>query len=223
MVESWVFTTKDLAASFAGLAKKLDEADLLALAGGFSALDEPEGAAKYMELVFRNEQVQAAFNRLIDRKGYVLGLGNGFQALVKLGVFYNSKIEAPEKVTMGFAYNPLGRHQSQMVLTRAMTSTSPWLSRTEDKDYWTLISQGETCFYMSKKDRELLEKRGQIATVYVENPTGSQMDIEGLVSPCGQIFGRLGHDERLGSGLYANVSDGRSMEIFKSVVENARR
>lgn len=223
VVESWVFTTKDLAASFAGLAKKLDEADLLALAGGFSALDEPEGAAKYMELVFRNEQVQAAFNRLIDRKGYVLGLGNGFQALVKLGVFYNSKIEAPEKVTMGFAYNPLGRHQSQMVLTRAMTSTSPWLSRTEDKDYWTLISQGETCFYMSKKDRELLEKRGQIATVYVENPTGSQMDIEGLVSPCGQIFGRLGHDERLGSGLYANVSDGRSMEIFKSVVENARR
>lgn len=222
-VESWVFTTKDLDVSLSALAEKLDQADVLALAGGFSAMDDPEGATKYMELVFRREPVEAAFNRLIDRRGFVLGLGNGFQTLVKLGVFYNSRIEAPEKVTMGFAYNPMGRHQSQMVLTRAIARRSPWLSKVEDRNYWTLISQGEASFFMSEADKKLLQERNQIATVYVENPVGSQMDIEGLISPCGLIFGRLGHEERLDSGLYANVSDGGSMEIFKSVVDSIRR
>lgn len=222
-LDSWVFTDWDLEESLDTLASKIDETDLLVLAGSFSALEEPEGAAKYMELVFRQDKVKKAFHRLLDREGLVLGLDNGFEALINLGVFYEGRIEDRKRITMGLDHNRLGRYQAQMVKIAPVNKKGPWLERARDEDYWTLFSQAKGRFYMGKEDEKLLEERGQIATVFVENPSSSDKNIEGLFSPCGRIFGKLGHDERLGQGLYSNIYDGKTLDIFKSLVENTRR
>ncbi|NLY37507.1 MAG: phosphoribosylformylglycinamidine synthase [Tissierellia bacterium] len=222
-VHRWVFSTEDMKNSLTTLSQKIRECDVLALAGGFSAADEPEGSAKFIATVFRNKEVKEAFHDLIDRKGLVLGICNGFQALVKLGVFYNGRIEEPENITMGLTYNHIGRHQSNLVRTRCLHQNSPWLSRAQEGNYWNVVSHGEGRFFMNEKDRELLESRKQIATVYVDNPNGSMMNIEGLVSPDGRIFGKMCHNERIDEGFFINVYDGKDMDIFSAGIEQLRR
>lgn len=222
-VERWVFTIEDMEKSLVTLAQKIRQCDILGLAGGFSAADEPEGSAKFIATVFRNKEVKDAFHDLVERKGLVLGICNGFQALVKLGVFYNGRIEEPEDITMGLTYNHIGRHQSTLVRTRCLNQNSPWLSQAQEGNYWSVISHGEGRFFMSEKDGELLQSRKQIATVYADNPNGSQMNIEGLTSPDGRIFGKMGHNERIGKDLFINVQDGKKMDIFSAAIEHLRR
>lgn len=219
----WVFATEDMPSSLQTLAQHIRQCDILGLAGGFSAADEPEGSAKFIATVFRNKEVKDAFHDLMDRKGLVLGICNGFQALVKLGVFYNGRIEEPEHITMGLTYNHIGRHQSTLVRTCCNHKNSPWLAHAKEGSYWSVISHGEGCFFMSESDRGLLESREQIATLYLDNPNGSMLDIEGLISPDGRIFGKMGHNERLNKGLFLNVYDGKDMDIFSAGVEQLRR
>ncbi len=222
-VESWVFGLGDMEKSLEELAKKIDDCQVLVLAGGFSPVNLPEGTAKFIETVFRRKTVKDAFHRLVDRGDYVLGISNGFQALVRLGVFYDGRIIDPQAVTMGFTLNRIGRHQSLLVKTRCINNRSPWLSRAQEDSYWSLVSNSEACFFMSEEDKELLLSRNQIASVYQENPVGSMMDIEGLTSPCGQIFGRMSRDDELDEGLLKNVYDGKSMDIFGALVSSIRR
>lgn len=222
-VDRWVFSTSDMDSSLTTLAKKIKECDILGLAGGFSAADEPEGSAKFIATVFRTKKVKDAFHELVDQKGLVIGICNGFQALVKLGVFYNGRIEEADKVTMGLTYNDLGRHQSALVRIRCLNQNSPWLSNVEEQNYWCPISHGEGRFFMTEEDRQLLVSRKQIATVYVDNPNGSMMDIEGLLSPDGRIFGKMGHNERLGPDLFVNIDHKKDMDIFSAGLEHFRR
>lgn len=222
-VESLVFSLENMEESLEKLADKIDSCQVLVLGGGFSAVDFPEGTAKFIETVFRRTPVKEAFNRLIDKKGFVLGISNGFQALVRLGVFYEGKIENSREVTMGFTTNRSGEHLSRLLKVRCINTTSSWLQGAGEDYYWSLLSASEACFYMSEEDRELLISRNQIASVYLENPTGSMMDIEGLTSPDGRILGRMTRDEVLGEGLLENVYDGRTMDIFGALIGGFRR
>lgn len=200
------------------LAEAIDNCDILALSGGFSAADEPEGSAKFMATVFRNPRIADAFHRLIDRGGLVLGICNGFQALVKLGVFENNRIEEPADVSLALTYNTIGRHQAKYVTTRLVSNASPWLQQAEvGWDYPVPISHGEGRFYADDRTLQRLQERSQIVTTYLDNPNGSSWGIEGIVSPNGQILGKMGHSER--AGVAANVRWQRDMRIFQSAVD----
>lgn len=200
-----------------GLAKAIDETDILALSGGFSAADEPDGSAKFITAVFRNETIKQAFHRLIDRGGYVIGICNGFQALVKLGVFENNRIEDPEDVSMSLTYNTIGRHQARYVTTRLISNASPWLYQGEvGQDYPVPISSGEGRFYADEDTLHRLHEGSQIITTYLDNPNGSLWGIEGLISPNGQILGKMGHTERAGRAI--NIYHQRDLGLFESIV-----
>ncbi len=218
-VERWVFGTSQIEKSLETLAEKIKTCDVLALAGGFSAADEPEGSAKFIATVFRSPLVKDAFHDLMERKGLVLGICNGFQALVKLGVFYRERIEDPRDIGMGLTYNRIGRHQSALVPVRPLHKASPWLRYVEDEAYWTPVSHGEGRFFMGEEEKKLLLEKKQIATVYEENPNGSELHVEGLLSPSGRIFGKMGHNERLGENRFINVNHGKEMDIFRSAID----
>ncbi|HHT19951.1 MAG TPA: phosphoribosylformylglycinamidine synthase [Tissierellia bacterium] len=199
------------------LAQAIDRCDVLALSGGFSAADEPDGSAKFIATVFRHQTIKQAFERLIDRGGFVLGICNGFQALVKLGVFENNKIEDPEAVSMSLTYNTIGRHQAKYVTTRLISNASPWLHLGEvGQDYPVPISSGEGRFYADEATLHRLHERSQIITTYLDNPNGSLWGIEGLISPNGQILGKMGHTERAGAAL--NIYGHQPLGLFDSIV-----
>ena len=207
----------EIEAAIDQLAEAIDQTDILALAGGFSAADEPDGSAKFIATVFRNPQVKDAFHRLIDRGGHVIGICNGFQALVKLGVFENNRIENPADVTMSLTFNTIGRHQAKYVTTRLISNASPWLQQAiVGQDYPVPISSGEGRFYADEDSLARLQERSQIITTYLDNPNGSAWGIEGLVSPNGQILGKMGHTER--AGVAINIPGQSYLGLFESIV-----
>ena len=200
--------------------------------GGFSGGDEPDGSAKFITAFFRNPAVKEQVTRLLEqRDGLMLGICNGFQALIKLGLVPYGKIIDTDDTCPTLSYNIIGRHQSKMVRTRVCTNKSPWLAGTEVGEIYTVpISHGEGRFLASEELVNQLAANGQIATQYVDlsgaptmdtefNPNGSVCAIEGITSPDGRVLGKMGHSERVGSHLYRNVPGKYEMNLFRSAVK----
>ena len=213
------------------LAERIRKSQIVMIPGGFSGGDEPDGSAKFITAFFRAPEVTEAVRDLLQaRDGLMLGICNGFQALIKLGLVpYGDIVDAtPEAPTLTF--NTIGRHQSRLVRTRVASNLSPWLAQCEQgSDYTVAISHGEGRFVASDEVLAQLIANGQVATQYVDeagvpsmdldvNPNGSIVCVEGITSPDGRVFGKMGHVERRGDGLYANVPGNKFMPVFESGV-----
>jgi phosphoribosylformylglycinamidine synthase len=225
-------TAEDIRESVAEFEKEIDKSQIIMFPGGFSAGDEPEGSAKFFATVFRNERMKEAVNRLLnERDGLMLGICNGFQALIKLGLVpYGSICEQqPDSPTL--TMNTIGRHISRMVYTKVVSNHSPWLQEAIlGGVYCNPASHGEGRFVASPDWIRKLRENGQIATQYVDadgNPSmdeewninGSFDSIEGILSPDGRIFGKMAHSERRGDGVAINIYGEQDMKIFESGVK----
>ncbi|MDR3994361.1 MAG: phosphoribosylformylglycinamidine synthase, partial [Adlercreutzia sp.] len=220
-----------LAQSAQALETAIRSAQLVVLPGGFSGGDEPDGSAKFITAFFRAPAVTEAVRDLLqNRDGLMLGICNGFQALVKLGLVPFGDIRSMDEECPTLTFNTIGRHQSRLVRTRVASNLSPWLSRCEVGDIHTVpVSHGEGRFVASPELAAQLAANGQIATQYVDeqgvpsmsldvNPNGSVLAIEGITSPDGRILGKMGHSERRGYGLYQNVPGDRYQQLFEGGV-----
>ena len=201
------------------------------LPGGFSAGDEPDGSGKFIATTLRNPRIAQAIERLLQQHdGLALGICNGFQALIKLGLLPNGKIETIQPGAPTLTYNAIGRHASCMVRTRITSTLSPWMSLVNAGDVHCVpVSHGEGRFVADEKTIEELAKRGQIATQYVDfdgvpsgeiafNPNGSASAIEGITSPDGRVFGKMGHSERIGQNVAKNVPGNKDQKLFQAGV-----
>ena len=224
-------TPDAVAESTKALAQAIRGAQMVMLPGGFSGGDEPDGSAKFITAFFRAPEVTEAVRELLQvRDGLMLGICNGFQALVKLGLVPFGDIRPMDADCPTLTFNEIGRHQSSLVRTRVASSLSPWLSRCEVGDIHTVaISHGEGRFVASPELAEQLKAAGQIATQYVDengvpsmdlsvNPNGSVLAIEGITSPDGRVLGKMGHTERSGYGLYQNVPGDKYQPLFEGGV-----
>ena len=228
-------TPADVTASCEALVKAIDQSQIVMLPGGFSGGDEPDGSAKFIASFFRSPAVTEAVRRLLfQRDGLMLGICNGFQALIKLGLVPYGDIQpiGPDDPTLTF--NTIGRHQSMLVRTRVASTGSPWLSRCVlGEEHLVPISHGEGRFVAPKAVLDQLVANGQVATQYIDadgrptmdlryNPNGSMLAIEGITSPDGRILGKMGHSERRGDRLYENVSGDKFQPIFEGGVDYFR-
>ena len=224
-------TPADVAESCEALVKELDEAQILMLPGGFSGGDEPDGSAKFIAAFFRAPAVADAVNRLLNqRDGLALGICNGFQALIKLGLVPYGEIRPITKDDPTLTFNTIHRHQSMLVRTRVASNKSPWLSECSVNDeHLIAISHGEGRFVCEEKLLNQLIANGQVATQYVDlscrptmdmsyNPNGSVLAIEGITSPDGRVLGKMGHSERSGELLYKNVTGDKYQPLFEGGV-----
>ena len=222
-------TSDDIRYSTEAFRKALDEAQVLYLPGGFSGGDEPDGSAKFMASFLRNEAVaQAIEDLLYKREGLALGICNGFQALVKLGLLPTGHISEPKATAPTLSYNRIGRHQSRIVNLRVASTDSPWLRFLDpDRLYKAPISHGEGRFLAQPDDLRAFFQNGQVAFQYADpdgmpsmdiayNPNGSMGAIEGLLAADGRILGKMGHTERSGAGLYLNVPGTYDMKLFQA-------
>ena len=211
-------TPEAVAESTHELARRIRESQIVMIPGGFSGGDEPDGSAKFITAFFRAPEVTDAVRELLQsRDGLMLGICNGFQALVKLGLVPYGDIRPMDDTCPTLTFNTIGRHQSRLVRTRVASTLSPWLSKCEVGDVHNIaISHGEGRFVASPELLEKLVAAGQVATQYVDedgvpgmsldvNPNGSVLAIEGITSPDGRVLGKMGHTERSGAGLYKNV------------------
>ena len=222
-----------ISASIEEFAEKLYGAQMIFVPGGFSGGDEPDGSGKFITAFFRNEAVKTAVHELLDRRdGLICGICNGFQALIKLGLVpYGRILDQTEETSPTLTFNTIARHQSRIVRVRIASNVSPWLSRTKVGDIYSVpISHGEGRFFADPTLVRKLAENGQIATQYVDlsgnassdvhfNPNGSVYAVEGITSPDGRVFGKMGHSERKGSGLYKNVIGQYDMQMFESAVD----
>ncbi len=212
--------------------KEISKAQIVMFPGGFSAGDEPEGSAKFFAAVFRNLAIQEELQKLLNqRDGLMLGICNGFQALIKLGLLPEGQIAEQKTDSPTLAMNTIGRHVSKMVYTKVVTDKSPWLMGTElGKVYCNPASHGEGRFVADEKWLKKLFANGQVATQYVDdkgqatmdefwNPNGSYMAIEGITSPDGRILGKMAHSERRGEAVAVNIYGEQDMKIFESGVK----
>ncbi len=222
----------DITRSVEEFAAKVEDAQMIFIPGGFSGGDEPDGSGKFITAFFRNAAVKEAVTRLLDaRGGLMAGICNGFQALIKLGLVPYGKILDTDENCPTLTYNTIARHQSRLVRTRIASVKSPWLAEREVGDIVTVpISHGEGRFLASEELIASLAANGQIATQYVDadgvptadirfNPNNSAAAIEGITSPDGRVFGKMGHSERIGNGLYKNVPGDFEIGMFRSAVK----
>ena len=213
------------------MVKAIGESQIVMLPGGFSGGDEPEGSGKFIATTFRNPRIKEAIERLLNcRDGLMLGICNGFQALIKLGLVPYGEIREIKPDDPTLTFNTIGRHISQMAYTRVTSTKSPWLSGVSAGDVFAVpISHGEGRFAANDEVIKRLAENGQIATQYVDlngspvaempfNPNGSVCAVEGITSPDGRVFGKMGHCERKGENLYKNVPFEKDMKIFESGV-----
>ena len=220
-----------VAESVEAMAKAISESQIVMLPGGFSGGDEPDGSAKFINAFFRNPQITEAVRDLLQaRDGLMLGICNGFQALVKLGLVPFGDIRPMDEKCPTLTFNTIGRHQSRLVRTRVASNLSPWLSQVPVGEVDTIaISHGEGRFVASDELLAQMEAAGQIATQYVDedgvpsmdldvNPNGSVLSIEGITSPDGRVLGKMGHTERSGNGLYKNVPGNKYQKLFEGGV-----
>jgi phosphoribosylformylglycinamidine synthase len=216
-------------------ARRVADAQMIFIPGGFSGGDEPDGSGKFITAFFRSAAVKRAVGELLDQRGGLMaGICNGFQALIKLGLVPYGRIIDTDESCPTLTYNVIGRHQSRIVPVRVASDKSPWLAQTRVGDVYNVpISHGEGRFYASEELIRSLAANGQIATQYVDlagrptmdvhfNPNGSVFAVEGITSPDGRIFGKMGHAERIGAGLYQNVPGEYDMKMFASTVEYFR-
>ena len=224
-------TPENVAESTRELARRIRESQIVMIPGGFSGGDEPDGSAKFITAFFRAPEVTEAVRDLLQaRDGLMLGICNGFQALIKLGLVpYGDIVDATADAPT-LTFNQIGRHQSRLVRTRICSDLSPWLTQCDPDELYTVaISHGEGRFVANDDVLSQLREGGQIATQYVDvagmpsmdldvNPNGSVACIEGITSPDGRVFGKMGHVERRGDGLYKNVPGDKFMPLFESGV-----
>ena len=228
-------TADGIRESVDGFVKKLKDAQIIFIPGGFSGGDEPDGSGKFITAFFRNEEIKEGVHALLDdRDGLMCGICNGFQALIKLGLVPYGKIIDTDEHCPTLTFNTIARHQSRIVRTRIASNKSPWLALTEVGDVYSVpISHGEGRFIAEDGLIRKLAENGQIATQYVGydgeptndircNPNGSMYAIEGITSPDGRIFGKMGHSERKGAGLYKNVPGNYDIRMFEAAVKYFR-
>ncbi len=225
-------TADEVARSGEEFAKKIKESQIIFIPGGFSSGDEPDGSGKFITAFFRGAEVKEETERLLyARDGLMGGICNGFQALIKLGLVPYGKIVDTDENCPTLTYNDIGRHQSRIVRVRVSSANSPWLTGVKTGDIISVpISHGEGKFVASPELIKELAIKGQIMTQYVDlngkptmdvrfNPNGSIGAIEGILSPDGRVFGKMGHSERTGFGLYKNVLGNYDMKLFESAVK----
>ena len=225
-------TKEGIARSVSTFASKIREAQIVFIPGGFSGGDEPDGSGKFITAFFRNAEIKERVTELLEeRDGLMAGICNGLQALIKLGLVPYGKIVDAEEDFPTLTFNTIGRHQSKIVRTRIVSNLSPWLRETKVGEiYCVPISHGEGRFIAEDGLIKALAENGQIATQYVDlegrasddirfNPNGSFSAIEGITSPDGRVFGKMGHSERWGSGLYKNVPGDYDVKMFASAVK----
>ena len=224
-----------IARSVERFASELKTAQMVFIPGGFSGGDEPDGSGKFITAFFRNAAVKEGVTALLEqRDGLMCGICNGFQALIKLGLVPYGKIIDTDETCPTLTFNNISRHQSRIVRTRVASNKSPWLALTNVGDVYNVpISHGEGKFLASEELIRQLAANGQIATQYVDldgnatadvhfNPNGSLYAIEGITSPDGRVFGKMGHSERIGSGLYKNVPGEYNIRMFEAAVKYFR-
>ncbi len=225
-------SAQDISDSVARFVRSAKASQIIFLPGGFSGGDEPDGSAKFITSFFRNPAVKEATMTLLDeRDGLMLGICNGFQALIKLGLVPYGKIIDTDAACPTLTYNTIGRHQSRIVRVRVASAMSPWLRKTHvDEAYSVPISHGEGRFLCPPELLQQLSDAGQLATQYVDlscrpsmdvayNPNGSVWAVEGITSPDGRVFGKMGHAERIGPDLYQNVPGDYDMHLFEAARE----
>ena len=218
-----------VAESVSRFAKAAKDSQIIFVPGGFSGGDEPDGSGKFITAFFRNPEVkEVTMDLLKNRDGLMLGICNGFQALIKLGLVPYGEIIDTDENCPTLSYNVIGRHQSKIVHTRVASNKSPWLSKVQVGDVVTVpISHGEGRFLCNSDLLQKLAANGQIATQYVDlagvptmdvdfNPNGSVWAIEGITSPDGRVLGKMGHSERIGNALYKNVPGNYELHLFES-------
>ena len=233
-VETLVFRNQNanqIHESVDAFAHAIENSQIIMIPGGFSAGDEPEGSAKFITSVFRNSQISDQVMKLLkERDGLILGICNGFQALVKLGLVPYGEIRPQNEDSPTLTFNTIGRHQSLIAHTKVVSNLSPWLQQAElGKSYVVPISHGEGRFVATKEWLDRLFANGQVATQYVDldgkatmnepfNMNGSYMAIEGITSPDGRVLGKMAHSERRREGTYLNIIGEQDQRIFESGV-----
>ena len=238
--EAEIFVVNNLSAdgiarSVESFAEKLKTAQIVFIPGGFSGGDEPDGSGKFITAFFRNAAVKEGVTELLEKRdGLMCGICNGFQALIKLGLVPYGKIIDTDENCPTLSFNTIARHQSRIVRTRIASNKSPWLSLTEVGEVYSVpISHGEGRFLADDALIRELAANGQIATQYVDfddqatgdvhfNPNGSLYAIEGITSPDGRVFGKMGHSERIGANLYRNVPGNYDIRMFEAAVKYFR-
>ena len=229
------YSKSALLESIEALEKQIRESQIIMIPGGFSAGDEPDGSGKFIATIFRNERIKDAVNDLLkNRDGLVLGICNGFQALIKLGLVPYGEIVDIEENMATLTYNNINRHMSSIIRTKITSNKSPWFSEVNVGDIHNVaISHGEGRFIANEELLRQLITNDQIATQYVDlegnvsldmpfNPNGSVLGIEGITSPDGRVLGKMGHSERIGEDLYVNVPGNFDQKIFESGVKYFR-
>ncbi len=238
--EADLFIIKNLTAaaieeSIQVMAAKIRESQIIMLPGGFSAGDEPEGSGKFIATVFRNPRIRdEVMDLLKNRDGLMLGICNGFQALIKLGLVPYGEIREIDESQPTLTYNRIGRHMSMMATTRISSVLSPWFANVEVGDVHQIaISHGEGRFVANEDDIKQMLANGQIAAQYVDdegqpsyeirfNPNGSDYAVEAITSPDGRVLGKMGHSERIGKNLYINIPNEKDQRLFEAGVNYFR-
>ena len=229
------YSKSALLESIEALEKQIRESQIIMIPGGFSAGDEPDGSGKFIATIFRNERIKDAVNDLLkNRDGLVLGICNGFQALIKLGLVPYGEIVDIEEDMATLTYNNINRHMSSIIRTKITSNKSPWFNEVNVGDIHNVaISHGEGRFIANEELLRQLIANDQIATQYVDleghvsldmpfNPNGSVLGVEGITSPDGRVLGKMGHSERIGEDLYVNVPGNFHQKIFESGVKYFR-
>ena len=227
------FVTLDEAAIEASVDTMVDnisKANIIFFAGGFSAADEPDGSAKFIVNILLNEKVRSAIDSFIEKGGLIIGICNGFQALVKSGLLPYGNFEEATETSPTLFYNDANQHVAKMVETRITNTNSPWLAGVEMGDVHAIpVSHGEGKFVVTDEEFAELRDNGQIFSQYVDfdgkpsmdskyNPNGSVHAIEGITSKNGQIIGKMGHSERYEDGLFQNIPGNKDQKLFESAV-----
>lgn len=228
-------SSQDVLDSIAEMKQRIAESQIFVLSGGFSAGDEPDGSGKFIFNVLQNKDITDEIHKLLDRGGLILGICNGFQALVKSGLLPYGRLGMVTKESPTLFRNDINRHVSQMVTTRVSTTNSPWLSSFEIGQKHTIaVSHGEGKFVVSEALAKQLFDNGQVAFQYIDlngdittkapyNPNGSNYAIEGMISPNGQILGKMGHSERYDTNLFKNIYGEKKQSIFENAVNYFRK
>jgi len=224
-------TSAQIEESIDALVQKIDASQIVMLPGGFSAGDEPDGSGKFIATMFRNPKIKEAVTNLLQRRdGLMLGICNGFQALIKLGLVPYGEIRDMAEDSPTLTFNKIGRHISCMVNTKVVSTKSPWFSNVEAGEVFVIpASHGEGRFYATAREIERLAANGQIATQYVDfagratydvkfNPNGSYHAIEAISSPDGRVLGKMGHSERIGDNVAVNIPGNKDQRLFAAGV-----
>ena len=228
-------SAEDISRSVERFAQRLKDSQMIFIPGGFSGGDEPDGSGKFITAFFRSGPVKEGVQELLEKRdGLICGICNGFQALIKLGLVPYGRITEPDEKSPTLTFNTIARHQSKIVRTRIASNKSPWLALTEVGEVYSVpISHGEGRFLADEETVRALAAKGQIATQYVDlegkvsddvafNPNGSLCAVEGITSPDGRVFGKMGHAERIGPNLYKNVPGRYDLRMFEAAVRYFR-